>query len=352
MRKLPARDDGSIRRPIIIGYAHNAKSGKAEQAIKDGANVIIWSFLHLDIREEAGGQTKGFVRTDLDLKEITTLRNKYKQVVHLAAFGGWNGPHPPPDLDGVEWCEVFMEFNRSNGYIFDGIDWDYEGHDNLSAPTAKFTLDTLNIMADFSTHARQKYNMIVSMAPAESYLDSMANDDSIDAAFSLRLDLPPRAWTTSQYATDEDRKLIETVGFSHAGRQCYAYVLAKAGIDVFDWISIQLYEAYSPFAHDMSRKKLDPVDALMARVNRLSDGYTVTDIPALSSSEIQVKVPLHKLVIGVGNQWVDGLKFCEVKPESLYLAYQHTVEKYNQGFLGVMFWVSCLISVVFSCLLV
>ena len=34
---------------IIIGYAHNAKSGKAEQAILDGINVIIWSFVHLDV---------------------------------------------------------------------------------------------------------------------------------------------------------------------------------------------------------------------------------------------------------------------------------------------------------------
>lgn len=213
--------------------------------------------------------------------------------------------------------------------------------DDLSASTSKFTLGTLDIMADFSVHAKQKYGMIVSMAPAESYLDATAEDGSVDAAFSLLLDLPPRAWTSSKYATEEDRELIQSVGFSHAGRQCYAYVLAKAGIETFDWVSIQLYEAYSPFAHDISRRHLDPVDALMARVNRFVHGYTVDEIPALSTSEYEVRIPLDKLVIGVANRWADGLKFCEVKPESLRSAYQSTVANFNyhKGFLGVMFWV-------------
>jgi hypothetical protein len=179
------------------------------------------------------------------------------------------------------------------------------------------------------------------MAPAESYLDATAQDGSDDAKFSLLLNLPPRAWSSSEYATDQDRELIQSVGFSHAGRQCYAYVLAKAGIDAFDWISIQLYEAYSPFAHDVSRRHLDPVDALMARVNRFVDGYTVNfDTPALSFSEYEVRIPLEKLVVGVANRWADGLKFCVVKPESLKSAHESTLAKFHKGFLGVMFWVS------------
>ena len=121
-------------------------------------------------------------------------------------------------------------------------------------------------MADFSIRANLKYGMIVSMAPAESYLDAMVEEGSIDATFSLRLDLPPRAWTSSKHTSDDDRKLIESVGFSHAGQQCYAYVLAKAGIVIFDWKSIQLYEAYSPFAHDLSRN-VNPVRALQVRID-------------------------------------------------------------------------------------
>ena len=342
-RVVHEEDSKSKEGPIIIGYAHNVESGKAEQAILDGARVIIWSFLHLEVssnsEDDSSHQQKGYVRTDLQLNGISNLRNKYTQVVHLAAFGGWNGPHPSPKLNGEEWCEVFMEFNRENGYLFDGIDWDYEGHDDLNSPTAKFTLDTLDIMADFSICAKTKYGMIVSMAPAESYLDVMAEEGSIDASFSLRLDLPPRAWTSSKYASDYDRKLIESVGFSHAGRQCYAYVLAKAGIDMFDWISIQLYEAYSPFAHDLSQN-VDPVGALQVRIDRFKRGFTVTEVDKSLVSEYKVKIPLNKLVIGVANKWADGLKFCKVLPESLKDSYQITVAKYNEGFLGVMFWVS------------
>lgn len=95
-----------------------------------------------------------------------------------------------------------MKFNEVNNFLFDGIDWDYEGHDNLDAPTSKFTLETLDIMADFTTEAKS-HGLITSMAPAESYLDASVVADSIDATFSLRLDLPPRAWTSP-----EDRDMI------------------------------------------------------------------------------------------------------------------------------------------------
>ena len=138
----------------------------------------------------------------------------------------------------------------------------------------------------------------------------------------------------SKSASDEDRRLIESAGFSHAGRQCYAYVLAKAGVNVFDWISIQLYEAYSTFAHDVVRRNIDPVDALLARINQLTKGYTVTAMPhTLSASEYEVKVPLNKLVVGVANKWTDGFKFCDIEPESLLYAFQ--IAKYG----GIMFWV-------------
>lgn len=332
--------------PIIIGYAHNVKSGKAERAIRDGANVVIWSFLHFHSSEtdpaeeedETSPPQKGRIRTDLDLDEIRTLRHKYTHVLHLAAFGGWNGPHPPASFTGQEWCDIFMEFNAAHGYLFDGIDLDYEGHDDRNAPTASFSWTTLDIMADLSTHAKKRYGMTVSMAPAESYLDATASANSPDTVFSLRLDLPPRAWTSSSHASDEDRKLIPSVGFSHAGRQCYAYVLAKAGMETFDWVSIQLYEAYSPFAHELSRRNVDPVDALMGRVDGLTGGYFVRDIPEVASSEYEVKIPLSKLVFGVANRWADGLKFCRVDAASLRSAYQSTVARFGRGFLGVMFW--------------
>ena len=168
------------------------------------------------------------------------------------------------------------------------------------------------------------------MAPAESYLDASAN--SIDSSFSLDLGLPPRAWASDRYnASDEDRLLIKEKGFQHAGRQCYAYILAKAGIDTFDFISIQLYEAYSPFAHDI--RTLDQTEALMIRIRLLIEGYTVTDLP-LKPPNYEVKIPPNKLVIGIANSWADGFKFCYVEASAVRFAYELTAAEYGQGFLG------------------
>jgi len=178
----------------------------------------------------------------------------------------------------------------------------------------------------------------VSMAPAESYLDATIEQGSIDGKFSLSLDLPPRAWASDRYhASDADRELVKSKGFSHAGRQCYAYVLAKAGVDTFDWISIQLYESYSPFAHDVAARKLEPSEALMMRIRGLIKGYTVTDLP-FESSEYEVKIPPTRLVIGIANGWADGLKVCKVEASAIKSAYESTLAEYGEGFLGVMFW--------------
>eukprot|EP00578_Thalassiosira_sp_NH16_P000238 CAMPEP_0181134958 /NCGR_PEP_ID=MMETSP1071-20121207/32367_1 /TAXON_ID=35127 /ORGANISM="Thalassiosira sp., Strain NH16" /LENGTH=441 /DNA_ID=CAMNT_0023221515 /DNA_START=408 /DNA_END=1733 /DNA_ORIENTATION=- len=388
-RLPPAR---SIDTPIIIGYAHDAKSGRAERAIRDGANVIVWSFLHMELTEdehdvvnttantsssssrrggEQGTGGEGRIRTALDLGEIRRIRDGCDEsVIHLAAFGGWNGPHPPPTaatgsiaMTGKRWFDVFDEFNEANGYIFDGVDWDYEGHDDLSSPTAQFTLETLDVMADFSVEAKRR-GMVVSMAPAESYLDATIatapgrrSSGSIDGEFSLALNLPPRSWSSDRYhATDEDRELIRQTGFSHAGRQCYAYVLARAGSDTFDWIAVQLYESYSPFAHDVVRRRrtLDQrgvEEALMTRVRGLVEGYTVTGMPpssslslstdenfSSSSLEYEVKLRASQIVLGIANGWADGVKVCKVEATAVRSAFESTMAEYGEGFLGVMFW--------------
>jgi hypothetical protein len=378
-KSKPSSLSSTSTAPIIIGYASNPNSGKVERAIHDGASVIIWSFVHFEI--DMSSSLGGRIRTSLDLDAIRKIRseitrhNNKDKVIHLAAFGGWNGPHPPSGLTGTQWVDVFDEFNTIAGandddddddddderfQLFDGIDWDYEGHDDIHSSTSQFTIETLNIIVDFSIEAKSR-GYIVSMAPAESYLDSTINTGSIDGEFSLALNLPPRAWTTSSLATNEDRIIINNANFKHAGRQCYAYILAKAGIDTFDWISIQLYEAYSPFAHDIHRKHIDQTLALMKRIRSFVTGYTVTGLPlsvvdlvdssSSSSStsllshqdttltQFVVQIPLEKLVIGIANYWVDGMKFCNVNPKAIRLAYEQTMVEYDgRGFLGVMFW--------------
>ncbi len=76
----------------------------------------------------------------------------------------------------------------------------------------------------------KKRGYIVSMAPIESYNDPMIEVSGIDAVFLTDLDLPPRSYTYNWYGvTNNDRDLVRRAGFYHAGRQCYAYVLARPG---------------------------------------------------------------------------------------------------------------------------
>jgi hypothetical protein len=70
---------------------------------------------------------------------------------------------------------------------------------------------------------------------------------------------------------------VQAAGFEHAGRQCYAYVLARAGICTFDWVSLQLYESFSRFQHDTTRCQppLSQAEAIIARAEAFSEGFFV-----------------------------------------------------------------------------
>lgn len=335
-----------IRKPLLIGYCHNAFSEKIETAVENGVNVLIWSFIHMELDQTT---EKPVIVTDLKMDRIKQLRHKYehKNLIHMAAFGGWNGPHPPSGVSGKDWCRAFVDFNKKHDNIFDGIDWDLEGHDDrISAPTRRFTMEVLDVMAEFSREAKETHNLLVSLAPAESYLDPLleafetegnngiCNDEHETGSFSLNLNIFPPAWNQNE----NDRKFILDTGFSHAGKQCYAYVLHKAGIDTFDWISFQYYESYSRFQFDITRRKppMSQVDALILRANRLQSGFEV-DIPSVG--KVNITVPLEKIVFGFANGWADGIKVLQVDTQSVKHALDGLLtnkEKKNVG--GVMFW--------------
>ena len=171
--------------PLVIGYSHDPKGDKVLRAIGHGVNVICWSFFYLDVDDQ--DPPKPIIRTDLDLSAIKAVRDAAGKdhVLHMAAIGGWNGPHPPPGFSGEQWAQTFVDFNKQNGYIFDGLDWDLEGNDDRTAPTSAFSLNTLDVMADMSKALKDQHGYIVSMAPAESYLDVLAPDHQ----FSLDLNL-------------------------------------------------------------------------------------------------------------------------------------------------------------------
>ena len=76
----------------------------------------------------------------------------------------------------------------------------------------------------------------------------------------------------------------------------------------------------------------------MERVNAFVGGYVVNGMPVSSSPDFEVKIPLSKLVIGIGNGWCDGVKFSKIEPSSLKNAFDRTKDKYGEGFSGIMFW--------------
>jgi hypothetical protein len=42
--------------------------------------------------------------------------------------------------------------------------------------------------------------------------------------------------------------------------------------------------------------------------------------------------------LGIANGWADGLKFCKIDPSAVKSTYNAALDKYGQGYLGVMFW--------------
>lgn len=313
--------------PLVIGYSHNPKGDKVLRAIDHGVNVVCWSFFHLDVDDQDPPKPK--IRTDLDLSAISFVRDAAGKdhVLHMAAIGGWNGPHPTPGFSGAQWAQAFVDFNKQNGYIFDGLDWDLEGHDDRTAPTSAFSLETLDVMADMSTALKEHHGYIVSMAPAESYLDVLAPDHQ----FSLDLNLFPRWWEKP------DRQAVQAENFSHAGRQCYAYVLHRAGTNSFDWISLQLYESFSRFAYEttvLAERDGENVisaqmDAMRRRAVAAFDGF---DVELPKYGEVRIQVPPWKLVFGFANGWADGIKVVKVERRALNRLFVRLKTA------GVMFW--------------
>ena len=345
-RPLRPVHDGS---PLVIGYSHNPRGDNVRRALQGGVNVICWSFFHLDTTsssssydddDDNNNNNTPMIRTDLDLAAIRDLRNsdQYANVLHMAAIGGWNAPHPPSGISGQTWAETFAQFNQQEGYLFDGIDWDLEGHDDRSATTAQFTIETLNVMADMSKVLKGNYGYLISMAPAESYL-AAANDDDDASSFCLQLNVFPEHWQ------EQDRHIVRQANFSHAGQQCYAYVLHRAGVDTFDWISIQLYESFSRFVYETTvlaerQGILDSIaqaqmEALQRRAFAYTNGFQVELPPHYGT--VRLTIPPLKLVFGFANGWADGIKVSCVDSQLFDLVFASSSDsKLNIG--GVMFW--------------
>jgi chitinase len=314
-RRLPEK--------VLIGYATDCNDGVA-QAVRDGINVIVWSFMEIQKQQEDDDIQilPNSLEFDCIREMIAALDEEgYDDTVHLVSFGGWNGPHLDPNLTEDDWYDAWK---ANVGDIFHGIDWDLEGHDNLKSPTNVFAMDCLEKMGCISRLAK-KDGYVIGMAPPQSYLDLQSS------TFSRRVNRtePDRPWH------DE---------FHYFGANVYAYVLAKYG-DYIDFVCIQFYESYSRAAMSLHHYDMTPeayLESYVEELVQMGQSYLVNfdDDPVVKLSSQRVSLPLKKLVFGFANGWAldTGDKAVFFEPEKIQIAYQNLVRA-GQAPRGFMFWV-------------
>lgn len=302
---------------LLIGYTSSHNLTQVETAVQQGVNVIIWAFLDI-VATDGGGFQAAIIRTHFDLTAVKECiqkldRQGWPHVVHLASFGGWNGPHLDSRLTAEEWYHG--GFKKHLGDTFHGLDWDIEGHDDLTSANNEFSMDCLDKMVAISQMAHAD-GYIVGMAPPQSYLD-ISHD-----RFSRRVNLtdPHRAWHQK---------------FSYFGENVYAYILAQCS-QAIDFISIQFYESYSRAAMYVAlQPDSDPddtvtnylvfyVQALAARNFTHQVDFSSDDLLGTAAVATEFPIPLNKLVFGLANGWASYNRekvFC-VSPQQVQVAWQ------------------------------
>jgi chitinase len=327
LKMMPERRN--LPEKILVGYATRC-SEKVMQSVREGVNVVIWSFVEMTVAadDEATSGVKGAkCISTFDLfcaKEMISQldREGYDDTVHLVSFGGWNGPHLPNELSAENMYNAWKELI---GETFHGVDWDLEGHDRLDNPTNVFSTDCLENMGRFSELAKQD-GFIVGMAPPQSYLDIE------ESRFTRYVNLtdPSRGWHDD---------------FHYFGHNAYAYLLSKYG-DSIDFVSVQFYESYSRAGLEVFHNNVAPATYLQNYVKDLvankAESFFVDfdQDPSLNHSSRMVPFPLSKLVFGFANGWGanDDEKVCYFDPEEIAIAY-NALKNSNQAPRGFMFWV-------------
>ncbi|KAL7530946.1 hypothetical protein ACHAWF_003566 [Thalassiosira exigua] len=328
---------------VLIGYASHNLENVRKAVIEDGVNVVIWAFMDIVAVDEAEkihitaplsprhldkNEKLTRVRTGLDIRKIKGLIAKldndgHYRVVHLVSFGGWDGYHLDPSLTAQEWYSGWKSSIASD--IFHGIDWDYEGNDDMKSEMNVFTVDCLEKMGEISRMMKND-GYVVTMAPPQSYLNF---DDSNFSRF-VNLSVPTRRWQSQ---------------FEHFGRNVYAYLLAKYG-EYIDLISIQLYESYSDADMSVYYDGMEAGDYLYSFISNhvQKDSEYLVDFSqdkSLNMGAQLVQVPLSKLVIGLPNGWaVEGNRTLYIPPsecQAAYLQLKHS-EHGDLTPRGFMFW--------------
>ncbi|GAX29160.1 beta-glucosidase [Fistulifera solaris] len=332
-----SRSSRQIPDRALIGYASH-KLESVRNAISQGANVIMWSFV--DFRasfhspDSSTSPHRRFLNvknvvpdTTLDLEAIKIFLREldlegHGHVLHMIAVGGWNGKHLDPLVSAKEWYEAF---DTHLGDVFDGIDWDLEGNDDMKSIYNTFTFECLDKMGEISRMAHEG-GYVVSMAPPQSYLDIHGSAD-----FSRAVNL-----------TDKTRPWHND--FTYFGRNVYAYLLQKYGAWI-DLVSLQFYESYSRAAMSILEGGMTPAAYLVAFVEELAFTNCTFQVnfdqdPEANLTVTNVSLPLSKLVLGFANGWASnaGNKTLFVPSTEISSAWESLRAK-DLLPRGMMFWI-------------
>ena len=322
---------------LIVGYPSWGECDpKVIQAAQQGVNVIIWFAINLITNDTTG---MPIISGGPDYKCVAQTASYLKEnnlpAIHLISIGGWNSPHPDTRNNASAYFEAWLKWNHEIANLslgfegFDGFDWDIEGNDDMKSIYNYFTLECLDLMGEMSQLAK-KHGFIVSMAPAESYLD--ATTSRFDR--SLKHNYPE--WETLKPE------------FTYHGHNVYAYLIAKYGstfihhhksVFTFDFVSIQFYEGYSHIEYNTTILKQNASDYLTKIIPKYLNGWQVNfeeDADSGLKNQI-IKIPKENLVIGLANGWAGDGKFILIDIVELEEAYLK-LKCLDMEFRGFMFW--------------
>lgn len=330
MPALPAK--------LIVGYANwNQCDDAIIQAVQDGVNVVIWFATNLAVDTAGLPVVTGGPDMDCVADKIQAIRSLGLPCVHLISIGGWNSPHPDTSNSAKDVFASWQHWNHKIAarpakgfYGFHGFDWDIEGNDDHSSPYNHFTVQCLDLMGQMSQQA-QASGYIVSMAPAESYVDL----------------------TTSAFDRSLQHEYPEWVGviptFPYHGQNTYSHLLAKYGkttlpdastVDTFNFITIQLYEGYSHAEFSITQAGQVADDVLVAFASKAVQGWEVdftSDTELAYNTKEVIRIKPEHLVIGLANGWAGDGKFLLVYPEQVGSAYKQ-LEHQGIAPRGFAFW--------------
>lgn len=315
---------------LIVGYAGYPRCNeKLIQSAKNGVNVMIWFAIDL-LHNYTTGQPyiNGGPDPDCVYETAKMLKELQLETIHLISIGGWGAPHPDTSSTAEQY---FAEWKRWNNEVirksdfsgYDGIDWDIEGTDVVSNERNEFKVTTLELMGRLSQLFKQD-GYIVSMAPAESYMDPTSSlfDGSLRHTYS--------EW---DYIVPE---------FTYRGHNPYSYLISRYAttavgynennveikVATFDFVTIQLYETYSHCLYNTSILGQPASEYLRNIVQKFETGWYVdfSSAPEFSWTSRMVQVPPTKLVIGLANGWANSSKVLLLNSSEVALGYRYLNE--------------------------